>query len=114
MFKKISGTKDVLPPESFIWQELENISRNTFTLYNYKEVRLPLIEEASLFNRSLGSSTEIVTKQMFLIKKEEVNNLQHPQSVDKQEGNEPIPFVIPAGFPKSQSFPNSVPDGDDY
>ena len=71
MFKKISGTKDILPDESSSWQELENISRRIFALYNYKEVRLPLIEEAALFNRSLGESTEIVQKQMFLIKKED-------------------------------------------
>jgi histidyl-tRNA synthetase len=67
MFKKVSGTKDILPGESNIWQEVEEISRKVFTLYNFQEIRTPLIEEAALFNRSLGESTEIVQKQMFLI-----------------------------------------------
>ncbi|MDD5196414.1 MAG: histidine--tRNA ligase [Candidatus Omnitrophica bacterium] len=67
MFKKVSGTKDILPEEAIIWQRLEEISRNTFALYNFREIRPPLIEEAALFNRSLGESTEIVQKQMFLI-----------------------------------------------
>jgi len=67
MFKKVSGTKDILPEEAVLWQRLEEISRHTFSLYNFKEVRPPLIEEAALFNRSLGESTEIVQKQMFLV-----------------------------------------------
>lgn len=71
MQKKVSGTRDILPEEALFWQELEKISRDIFTRYNYKEIRTPLIEGASLFNRSLGESTEIVQKQMFLIKNKE-------------------------------------------
>ena len=71
MFKRIPGTKDVLPEESGRWQKIEEFSRNTFSLYNYKEIRLPLIEEASLFSRSLGQTSEIIQKQMFLIKHQE-------------------------------------------
>jgi histidyl-tRNA synthetase len=68
MLKRIPGTKDILPYEVGQWQEIEKIARSIFSLYNYKEIRPPLIEEAVLFNRSLGESTEIVQKQMFLIK----------------------------------------------
>lgn len=68
MFKKIPGTKDILPEEACQWQNLEGISRHLFSLYNYQEIRPPLIEEAALFNRSLGQSSEIVQKQMFLIR----------------------------------------------
>lgn len=70
MFKRVSGTKDILPQESLQWQRLEKRARQIFSLYNYLEIRTPIIEEEALFNRSLGSSTEIVRKQMFLIKKE--------------------------------------------
>lgn len=68
MFKRVPGTKDILPDEISWWQKIEETSRNIFSLYNYKEVRPPLIEDAALFNRSLGEFTEIVQKQMFLIK----------------------------------------------
>jgi len=71
MFKKVPGTKDILPEEAVSWQKIEENARRIFSLYNYKEIRSPLIEEASLFNRSLGESTEIVRKQMFLIKNKE-------------------------------------------
>ncbi len=77
MYKRVSGTKDILPDETGFWQELEEKARLKFSLYNYSEIRPPLIEEASLFDRSLGASTEIVQKQMFLIKnKEEVYALR--------------------------------------
>ncbi|MEW6101469.1 MAG: histidine--tRNA ligase [Candidatus Omnitrophota bacterium] len=71
MYKSIPGTRDILPDEVFLWQEVEDISRGVFARYNYKECRPPLIEEAALFDRSLGESSEIVQKQMFLIKNKE-------------------------------------------
>jgi histidyl-tRNA synthetase len=71
MFKRVGGTKDILPQESPFWQKIEELSRNVFSLYNYKEIRVPLIEEAALFNRSLGESAEIIQKQMFIIKSKE-------------------------------------------
>lgn len=77
MFKKISGTKDILPEESSFWQEIEEISRNLFSVYNYREIRTPVIEDVDLFSRSLGEATEIVQKQMFLIRaKDEVYALR--------------------------------------
>ncbi|MBU1997997.1 MAG: histidine--tRNA ligase [Candidatus Omnitrophota bacterium] len=68
MFKRIAGTKDILPQETDFWLKIEKISRRVFSLYNYRQIRPPLIEEAALFNRSLGESAEIVQKQMFLIR----------------------------------------------
>ena len=71
MFKKIPGTKDILPEEVSAWQTVETTARRIFSFYNYQEIRTPIIEEASLFNRTLGSTTEIVQKQMFLIHNQE-------------------------------------------
>jgi histidyl-tRNA synthetase len=66
--KRVPGTKDILPTEALVWQEIENTARAVFGVYNYAEIRLPLIEEAALFNRTLGAAAEIVQKQMFLVK----------------------------------------------
>ena len=71
MYKRVSGTKDIFFDEVYSWQEIEKISHKIFSLYNYQEIRPPLIEDAGLFNRSLGEFTEIVCKQMFLIKNQE-------------------------------------------
>ncbi|MDD4939711.1 MAG: histidine--tRNA ligase [Candidatus Omnitrophica bacterium] len=79
MFKRTPGTKDILPEEALRWQAIEETTRAVFSLYNYREIRTPLIEEASLFNRSLGESAEIVQKQMFLIKKEDETFALRPE-----------------------------------
>ncbi len=79
MFKRIPGTKDILPEEVSSWQAIEEVTRKTFSLYNYKEIRPPVIEEAALFTRSLGESAEIVQKQMFLIKRDEDTYALRPE-----------------------------------
>jgi histidyl-tRNA synthetase len=71
MLKRIPGTRDILPNEACLWRKAEEECRNIFSLYNYREIRTPLLEEAALFNRTLGEATEIVNKQMFLIKNKE-------------------------------------------
>lgn len=71
MFKRVTGTRDLLPEQTAWWQKTEEISRGIFFAFNYREIRPPLIEDAALFNRSLGETTEIVQKQMFLIRKDE-------------------------------------------
>ena len=60
-----------MPEECIQWQAIEQASRRIFRLYNYQEIRVPVIEAAALFDRSLGQSSEIVQKQMFLIKNKE-------------------------------------------
>ena len=70
MFKRVPGTRDILPGEIEFWQKIENTSRTIFSRHNYLEIRPPLLEEESLFNRSLGETAEIVQKQMFLIQRE--------------------------------------------
>ena len=63
--KALGGTSDILPEESVLWQEIESQTRRIMKLYGYEEIRTPVIEEASVFTRSLGEATEIVTKQMY-------------------------------------------------
>lgn len=79
MFKRVAGTKDILPGEVYSWQEIEKIGRSVFSTYNYQEIRTPVIEELSLFNRSLGESAEIVQKQMFVIKTKEDEYVLRPE-----------------------------------
>ena len=65
MIRAIRGTKDILPEESGIWQEIENISRRNLKLCGYQEIRTPIIEEAALFVKNIGQETDIVSKEMF-------------------------------------------------
>jgi histidyl-tRNA synthetase len=79
MFKKVPGTKDILPNEIGNWQAIEAIARETFSLYNYREIRTPIIEEAALFKRTLGNTAEIVQKQMFLIHNQDDEYVLRPE-----------------------------------
>ncbi len=64
-FKAIKGTRDILPPDSALWNWFEQTARNTFESYNFREIRLPIFEETELFARSIGADTDVVNKEMY-------------------------------------------------
>ncbi len=59
------GTKDVLPSESYKWRYVENIARETASLYCLNEIRTPTFEHTELFLRGVGDTTDIVNKEMY-------------------------------------------------
>lgn len=59
------GTKDILPPQSANWQWIEQKIKQLFKLYNYQEIRTPIFEETELFVRGVGTTTDIVEKEMY-------------------------------------------------
>ena len=63
--KSIKGTHDILPNQTKDWQELEMQVHKSSNLYGYSEIRTPIIETASLFNRGVGEETDIVSKEMY-------------------------------------------------
>jgi histidyl-tRNA synthetase len=65
MIKAIRGMRDLLPPETARWQWVEQVAREVFALYGYREIRLPLLERTELFARSIGADTDIVGKEMY-------------------------------------------------
>jgi histidyl-tRNA synthetase len=64
-FRAIKGTRDILPPDSALWNWFEQSARETFESYNFGEIRLPIFEETELFARSIGEETDVVAKEMF-------------------------------------------------
>lgn len=64
-FKSITGTKDILPPETYRWHWVEEKLRNIFEVHCYKEIRTPIFEETALFARGIGQNTDIVGKEMY-------------------------------------------------
>ncbi|MCX5692850.1 MAG: histidine--tRNA ligase [Candidatus Omnitrophica bacterium] len=66
MIKALRGTKDILPDEIGLWQYIESSGRDIFNIYGYKEIKTPVIEDASLFIRSIGDATDIVQKEMYV------------------------------------------------
>jgi histidyl-tRNA synthetase len=64
-YRRVKGTRDLLPPETAVWAAVEATARDTFALYGYQEVRTPVVEHTELFVRSVGESTDIVGKEMY-------------------------------------------------
>jgi histidyl-tRNA synthetase len=65
MIKAVRGMKDLLPPDTARWHQMETIARAVFACYGFQEIRLPLLERTELFTRSIGASTDIVEKEMY-------------------------------------------------
>ena len=75
MIKNIKGTKDILPDETPIWQYVENQIHLFFKQFGYSEIRTPKFEDTTLFNRSIGEDTDIVSKEMYSWVDQGNNNL---------------------------------------
>jgi histidyl-tRNA synthetase len=65
MIKAVRGTRDLLPPDTALWNFVEAAARDVFRVYNFHEIRTPIFEETQLFSRSVGEETDIVSKEMF-------------------------------------------------
>jgi histidyl-tRNA synthetase len=61
----VKGTRDLLPPETRVWNRVEAVAREVFSLYGYDEIRTPVLESTELFVRSVGEATDIVHKEMY-------------------------------------------------
>jgi histidyl-tRNA synthetase len=65
LIKAVKGTRDLLPPSTEVWNRVEEAARDVFRVYNYHEIRTPILEETQLFARGVGADTDIVTKEMY-------------------------------------------------
>jgi histidyl-tRNA synthetase len=65
MIKAVRGTRDLLPPDTELWNFVERKVREVFARYHYHEIRTPVFESTELFSRGVGEETDIVAKEMF-------------------------------------------------
>ena len=65
MIQAPKGTYDVLPEDSYKWQYLERILRDTAKTFGYREIRFPMFENTELFIRGVGDTTDVVQKEMY-------------------------------------------------
>ena len=64
-YQAVKGTRDIFPEEIAQWKYVEGVVHNLASLYGFSEIRLPMFEYTELFQRGIGSSTDIVGKEMF-------------------------------------------------
>jgi histidyl-tRNA synthetase len=65
VIQSVKGMRDILPPASAVWNQVEAAARRIFQQFNYREIRTPLLEETALFARGVGEETDIVSKEMY-------------------------------------------------
>src|SRR5450432_3002082 len=65
ILKAVRGTRDLLPPETELWDRIEATGRRVFARYNFGEIRTPIFEDTQLFARGVGEETDIVSKEMY-------------------------------------------------
>ena len=65
MIKAVRGTRDLLPPDTALWNFVEKTVREVFAAYNFQEIRTPIFEETQLFSRAVGEETDVVSKEMY-------------------------------------------------
>jgi histidyl-tRNA synthetase len=75
-FRAIKGTRDILPPDSALWNWFEKTARGVMESYNFAEIRTPIFEETELFARAVGVETDVVNKEMFNLAQSSLNDLR--------------------------------------
>ena len=65
ILKAVRGTRDLLPPETALWNHVETTARAVFARYGFGEIRTPVFEVTELFARGVGEETDIVSKEMY-------------------------------------------------
>src|SRR5438445_12714350 len=63
--KAVRGTRDLLPPDTELWNRVEATARAVFARYGFGEIRTPVFETTELFARGVGEETDIVSKEMY-------------------------------------------------
>src|SRR5579871_1867767 len=104
--KAVRGTRDLLPPETALWNRIEATARSVFARYNFGEIRTPIFEDTSLFARGVGEETDIVSKEMYTwedVGRFNPNELHHTW-LDKHLADREVieeigpPYVRPQGL----------------
>jgi histidyl-tRNA synthetase len=85
--KAVRGTRDLLPPETALWNRIEATARAVFGRYNFGEIRTPVFEDTSLFARSVGEETDIVSKEMYTWEDRARAQSEKPQSLTLRPEN---------------------------
>jgi histidyl-tRNA synthetase len=85
--KAIRGTRDLMPPETALWNRVERTAREVFARYNFGEIRTPVLEATELFARGVGEETDIVSKEMYTWEDRARAASEKPQSLTLRPEN---------------------------
>jgi histidyl-tRNA synthetase len=87
-FQAIKGTRDLLPPETALWNRVEQTAHEVFATFGFGEIRLPVFEPTELFARSIGADTDVVSKEMYSFPDPPENPFEYVQKLLLKLGHE--------------------------
>src|SRR5260370_29575154 len=87
-FQAIRGTRDLLPPETALWNRVEQAAHEVFATFGFGEIRLPIFEPTDLFARSIGADTDVVSKEMYSFPDPPENPYEYIQTLLQKIGHE--------------------------
>ena len=79
-FQAIRGTRDLLPPDTALWNHVEQTAHEVFRTFGFGEIRPPVLEPTQLFSRSIGLNTDVVSKEMYTFEDHDVQELEIARS----------------------------------
>lgn len=85
--KAVRGTRDLLPPETALWNRVEATARAVFARYGFGEIRTPVFEDTQLFVRGVGEETDVVSKEMYTWEDRARAQSEKPQSLTLRPEN---------------------------
>jgi histidyl-tRNA synthetase len=106
-FQAIRGTRDLLPPETALWNRVEQTAHQVFATFGYREIRLPIFEPTELFARAVGGETDIVGKEMYTFRDSPSGHLElehASRSYEKYIGTDREELFVPS----VQNFVNKL------
>jgi histidyl-tRNA synthetase len=86
-FQAIRGTRDLLPPDTALWNRVEQTAHEVFATYGYGEIRPPVFEPTELFARSIGAETDVVSKEMYTFDLHASREIEKWQDLHKRSGD---------------------------
>lgn len=102
-YAALRGTHDILPDEIPRWEFVEQVTRDVFARYGFREIRTPILEATELFARSVGEATDIVHKEMYTFSRGDESVCLRPEntaSVARAVVEHSLHRGIAAGFPE--------------
>jgi histidyl-tRNA synthetase len=94
-FQAIRGTRDLLPPETALWNRVEQTAHEVFTTFGFGEIRPPILEPLELFSRSIGLNTDVVSKEMYSFEDHDLQMLEFLRSHLLAEARSAITYSNP-------------------
>src|SRR5258708_4796126 len=95
-FQAIKGTRDLLPPETELWNRVEQTAREVFGTFGCGEIRPPIFEPTELFARAVGGETDIVSKEMYSLE-DRPGGLPDPANVPPEDYTTAIEHAMKSG-----------------